>query len=149
MEGVANFYLQDLRIGRCKHRKDFVDAGNLHSSLNFHSTRDLEYYEWYASVSYQAMAMAAIFTYVRIFHRVGDRRRIMQLRVRNGRPHAQSPPSDGQLPRDPLRCRMAWNLRTWLGLYLRRCRKHNESSLRFRERFPSPLRKCPENPKCW
>jgi hypothetical protein len=49
---------------------------------------------WSEHVPYQAMAMAAIFMYVWIFHRVGDRRRIMRLRVLKKRPGAKEPPSD-------------------------------------------------------
>jgi hypothetical protein len=64
---------------------------------SFESVSAFEYYAlmaWEKHVPYQAMAMAAIFMYVWIFHRVSDRRRIMRLRVLKKRPGAKEPPSD-------------------------------------------------------
>ncbi|KAG0590063.1 hypothetical protein M758_1G067200 [Ceratodon purpureus] len=49
---------------------------------------------WADHVPYQAMTMTAIIMYIWIFHKVDDRRRIMKLRVRRGKPGAKDPPSD-------------------------------------------------------
>jgi len=93
---------KDLQIHRFVGVPDDIMAPstNLFFDGGFKSTEDFHYYitmAFHEYVPYQAMATASIFMYVWIFHRVGDRRRIMQLRVRKGKPGANPPPSDKQL----------------------------------------------------
>ncbi|KAG0613900.1 hypothetical protein M758_6G138000 [Ceratodon purpureus] len=95
---------KDLQIHKFHYnRQHFVNStGHWQYRDDFHfpnSISDLhyKYYEtmaWSEYAPYQALAMTAIFMYVWLFHKVGDRRRIMKLRVLRRRPGATDPPSD-------------------------------------------------------
>lgn len=90
---------KDLQVGQ--YFGDYYNGiGQVYPANGFHfgdSVSEYNYYEtlaWSEHVPYQAMAMAAIFMYVWMFHKVGDRRRIMKLRVLRKRAGAKDPPSD-------------------------------------------------------
>ncbi|KAG0585576.1 hypothetical protein KC19_2G022100 [Ceratodon purpureus] len=90
---------QDLQIGEYRYGgPDMITDRSLYEfQFPDYVPGYLQYYgimAWSKHVPYQAMAMTAIFMYVWIIHRVGDRRRIMKLRVLKKRPGAKDAPSD-------------------------------------------------------
>ncbi|KAG0585577.1 hypothetical protein KC19_2G022200 [Ceratodon purpureus] len=85
---------QDLQIDTQYYGEfDVIDSDSSYPGI-YHSSRNYGTMAWNKYVPYQAMAMTAIFMYIWIIFRVGDRRRIMELRVLRKRPGAKDAPSD-------------------------------------------------------